>query len=87
MPGLARVALVADSASGISAELDWGQWSFANVDLDIHLTREPTGDWLLVDARTRIGHEGSALATSTLSDGDGVIGGGMQTLVVTPQRR
>lgn len=84
MSGLARVALIADSASGISAELDWSVWSFLNVDLDIHLARPAEGEWLLLDAATQLGPGGSALARSTLSDTRGVVGSGLQTLVVAP---
>lgn len=80
--GLARVALVADSASGISAELDWARWSFANVDLDVHLLRPLQGSWLHMRARTLLGPAGSALARSTLADAQGVVGAGLQTLVV-----
>jgi acyl-coenzyme A thioesterase PaaI-like protein len=84
MSGLARVALIADSASGISAELDWGLWSFLNVDLDLHLARQPEGEWVFMDAATQLGPAGSALARSTLSDLRGVVGSGLQTLVVAP---
>ncbi len=42
LSGLQRVVLVGDSASGISAELDWDAWSFLNVDLDVHLSRPST---------------------------------------------
>ncbi len=80
--GLSRVALIADSASGISAELDWSEWSFVNVDLDIHLARPFTGEWLLMEAATQLGPDGSALARSTLSDERGVVGTGLQTLVL-----
>jgi hypothetical protein len=80
--GLARVALVADSASGISAELDWARWSFVNVDLDVHLARPVEGEWVLMEAATQLGGHGSALARSTLSDVRGVVGGGLQTLVL-----
>lgn len=82
--GLARVALIADSASGISAELDWAAWSFLNVDLDVHLVRPVEGEWLFMDATTHLGPTGSALARSTLSDTRGVVGAGLQTLVVAP---
>lgn len=85
MSGLARVALIADSASGISAELDWSEWSFLNVDLDLHLARPMEGEWLLMDAVTQLGPRGSALARSTLSDVHGEIGAGSQTLVVAPR--
>lgn len=85
--GLARVVLAADSASGISAELDWGQWSFLNIDLDVHLARPFLGEWVLLDAATQLGPNGSALARSTISDERGVAGAGLQTLVVAPARR
>ena len=82
LSGLARVALIADSASGLSSELDWSVWSFLNVDLDIHLARPVEGEWLLMDAATQLGPTGSALARSTLSDVRGVLGSGLQTLVL-----
>lgn len=85
--GLARVAMVADSASGVSAELDWAEWSFVNVDLDVHLARPFRGEWVVMDAETHLGEDGSGLARSTLSDRHGIVGAGLQTLVLAPQRR
>ena len=82
--GLARVALIADAASGLGSELDWSEWSFVNVDLDIHLARPVAGEWLLMDAATQLGPAGSALARSTLSDVHGTLGSSLQTLVVAP---
>jgi hypothetical protein len=87
LSGLQRVALVADSASGVSAELEWSQWSFPNVDLDIHLHRAFRGEWLHLDAATLLGDSGVALARSTVSDLDGPVGATAQTLVLTPRRR
>lgn len=87
MSALARAVLIADSASGISAELDWNDWSFVNVDLDVHLARPVTGEWILMEAATQLGSNGSALARSTLSDVHGPVGGGLQTLVLAPLRR
>jgi hypothetical protein len=84
LSGLARVVLIADSASGISAELDWATWSFLNVDLDVHLARPVEGEWILMDAATLLGPAGSALARSTLCDVRGVVGAGLQTLVLAP---
>jgi Thioesterase-like superfamily len=78
---LQRTALFTDSASGISAELDWMVWSFANVDLDLHLFAAPVGDWLLVDAVTELG-AGVAMTRSRLSDRNGPVGAGLQTLLV-----
>lgn len=84
--GLARTALIADSASGISSELSWAEWSFLNVDLDVHLFRPFHGEWLLMDATTQLGAGGAGLARSTLSDVRGVVGAGLQTLVLAPMR-
>jgi Thioesterase-like superfamily len=85
--GLSRVVMVADSASGISARLDWTTWSFVNVDLDVHLARPFRGEWILMDAQTQLGEEGSALVRSTLSDRHGIVGAGLQTLVLAPIRK
>jgi hypothetical protein len=82
--GLARLVLVADSASGLSSPLDWTRWSFLNVDLDVHLARPVTGDWVLMDAVTVLGPSGSAMARSTLSDVSGIAGAGLQSLVLAP---
>ncbi len=86
MTGLQRAVLIGDSASGISAELDWAAWSFLNVDLDVHLARPVVGEWLLMDATTLLGPSGAALARSTLSDGSGPVGGTAQTLLLAPRR-
>lgn len=85
LSGLQRVALVGDSASGISSELDWDEWSFVNVDLDVHLSRPVDGEWVLIDAVTTLGAAGAALARSTVSDLRGVVGCTAQTLVVSPR--
>ncbi len=86
LSGLARAVLIADSASGISAELDWSRWSFVNVDLDVHLARPFEGEWVFMDAASQLGSYGCALTRSTLSDLRGRVGGGMQTLVLTELR-
>lgn len=84
---LQRVALVGDSASGISSELDWQTWSFLNIDLDIHLARPVVGEWILLDARTTLSMTGAGMARSVVSDLAGPCGATLQTLVVEPRRR
>jgi hypothetical protein len=83
LSSLQRAVLLGDSASGISAELDWQRWSFANVDLDLHLFRQTEGDWLLLDARTWLG-AGMATTRSSVADRAGPAGFGLQTLLVRP---
>lgn len=87
LTSLQLAALVGDSASGLSSELDWRTWSFLNIDLDVHLARHVEGDWLLLDAATHLGPRGAALARGTLSDASGVVGTTAQTLVLEPIHR
>jgi hypothetical protein len=84
LSGLQRAVLVADSASGVSAEVAWDRWSFANIDVTVHLSRPPDGDWLLLDARTTLSAEGNGLAEALLHDRRGPVARSAQTLVVTP---
>jgi hypothetical protein len=80
--GLERLLAVADSGNGISGVLDMSEWWFINPELTVHLEREPHGEWICLDAATSIHPGGAGLATSTLSDGDGLVGRGAQTLYV-----
>jgi hypothetical protein len=82
---LERLLVMADAASGISAALDWSAWSFVNVDLGIHLSRPPAGEWMAMDARTEIGTSGMGLCTSTLFDAGGRVGVSTQSLLVSPR--
>ena len=82
---LQRLALVADSASGISSLVDWDDWSFANVDLDVHLMRQSEDDWVLMQATSELG-AGLGLARSSLSDRAGLLGAGLQTLLIRSRR-
>jgi hypothetical protein len=79
---LQRVLVVADSGNGISSELNMQKWRFINPELTVHLHREPVGEWICLDASTTISTGGVGLATSVLSDLDGPVGVGAQTLLV-----
>jgi hypothetical protein len=83
--GLQRVLAVADSGNGVSAALSWDDWLFINPELTVHLLREPRGEWICLDAATTIAEGGAGLARSTLSDDDGVVAAGAQSLLVAPR--
>ena len=44
--------------------------------------REPVGEWICLDAQTTLSHGGTGIATSVLSDLDGLIGVGAQALLI-----
>jgi Thioesterase-like superfamily len=83
--GLQRVLAVADSGNGVSSVLDWREHYFINPELTVHLHREPRGEWVLLDAVTTISPGGAGLAASVLSDVDGEVGRGAQSLLVAPR--
>jgi Thioesterase-like superfamily len=82
---LERVLVIADSGNGISSELDLTSWYFINPELTVHLNREPAGEWICLDAQTAISAGGAGLATSVLSDLDGPVGVGAQSLLIAPR--
>ena len=65
---LVRVLVAADSGNGVSAALDYRRFLFINTDLTVQLVREPAGEWVCLDAVTRIGADGVGLAESVLAD-------------------
>jgi hypothetical protein len=82
---LVRVLAAADSGNGVSAVLDYRQFVFINTDLTVQLVREQTGEWVCLDAVTRIGPDGVGLAESVLADARGRLGRATQTLLVRPR--
>jgi hypothetical protein len=83
--GLQRVMAVADCGNGLSSELEFGQWWFINPELTVHLHRTAVGEWVCLDAETTVTDWGVGLATSVLSDQDGPLGVGAQSLLVAPR--
>ena len=58
-----RVMAVADSGNGASSVLDWSRHLFINTELTVHFMRAPRGEWVCLDAETRIAVGGAGLAT------------------------
>jgi hypothetical protein len=79
---LTRLAATADFCNGVSATLPFDRFLFINADLTVHLQRLPQGEWIGLDARTRLHEGGAALAEGVLHDERGPLGRAFQTLVV-----
>jgi hypothetical protein len=82
---LTRVLIAADSGNGISSEMDFEKYVYINTELTVHLTRMPEGEWVCLDATTRVDGSGVGLAQSILWDERGRIGAGAQALLVAPR--
>lgn len=77
------IALV-DCANGHAARADPSQWLFPNVDLTIHLFREPRAGWVGLDTTVAFGETGLGLTASRLFDERGQVGRAEQILTVRP---
>lgn len=82
-----HLAVLADSGSGISAALDWSAWSFVNVEITLHLARQPVLGWTALEAATTLSSDGTGLARTELYDEVGWVGMASQSLLVAARRR
>jgi hypothetical protein len=85
LDGLARFAVVADSANGLSAPLSFSDWLFIPPGVSMHLHRYPVGEWVRLTAKSDPGHDGIGLTEGTLSDAVGRCGTVTQPLLVAPR--
>lgn len=79
---LQRTLVAADCGNGISSAVDIHKYIFINPDLTIYQHRAAEGDWIGLDALTRLEPHGSGLAEATLFDGRGRFGRSLQSLYV-----
>ncbi len=79
---LQRVLVAADCGNGISSMVDIHRYLFINPDLTVYQHRPADGDWIGLDANTRLETQGSGLAEAVLFDGRGRFGRSLQSLYV-----
>lgn len=82
---LQSLAAAGDFGNGISAPVSWDDFVFINPDLTLYIEREPVGQWIGLEATTRIPPGGVGLAESVLYDERGRVGRAIQALLVAPR--
>lgn len=82
--GLAAWAGLLDVANGIAVRAEPGRWLFPNVDLTLHLHRQPRGPWVGLDTDVSFGDDGTGLTASVVLDESGPVGRLAQSLTVRP---
>lgn len=83
---LAHLLRLADVANGVATRVDpSGPVSYPNVDLQLHLYRDPVGEWFGLDTAQTFGPTGTGLTSSVMHDLDGPFGRIEQTLVLLPR--
>ena len=78
----ADLVRLADTANGIAVRVSPREWMFPNVDLSVHLFREPVRGWVGFDTRVTMGPTGLGLTSTTLHDERGPVGRAEQILTV-----
>ena len=81
---LARFVGLVDTANGIAVRQHPGEWMFPNLDLTLHLYRQPTGGAVGLDTTVVFGPDGVGLTSSVLHDEQGPVGRAEQVLTVRP---
>jgi hypothetical protein len=79
---LQHLLVVADSANGLSGELSMRDWLFIPPTLTVTMVRPPTTQWLLMDARTTLGGDGTGLSEARMYDELGLVASVAQPLLV-----
>lgn len=82
---LARLMGLVDTANGLCVRQRIDEWLFPNVDLTIHLLRQPAGAWLGLDVTVVFGPAGHGVTSSVLHDANGHLGYANQTLTIRPR--
>ena len=81
---LARYVGLIDTANGIAVRQAPGEWMFPNLDLTVHLHRQPVGGPVGLDTTVVFGPDGVGLTSSVLHDALGAVGRAEQVLTVRP---
>ncbi|WP_306207905.1 thioesterase family protein [Actinoplanes sp. RD1] len=81
---LADFVKVVDTANGIAVRESPKEWMFPNLDLTIHLHRQPAGPWTGLDTTVVFGAGGQGVTSTVLHDVHGPVGRAEQILTVRP---
>ena len=73
-PPAALAAWASDFASGLASYLDPRHWMYMNPDVNLHLLREPVGEWMAIAGLTWAGDHGIGHGRARLYDVDGFVG-------------
>ncbi|MEX5633114.1 thioesterase family protein [Parafrankia sp. FMc2] len=82
---LASFVALVDTANGIAVRQPPTAWMFPNLDLTVHLHRQPQGRWAGLDTTVVFGDTGQGLTSTVLHDLAGPVGHARQILTVRPQ--
>lgn len=77
---LACVAAAADWGTTVAPPASLNDWTYASLDLSIHLSRMPRSDWMLLDGTSEVAGNGTGVATLRIGDTEGMFGTAHQSV-------
>ena len=83
---LARFFGMIDTMNGVAVRVQPDQVAFPNMDLTVHMFRQPHGEWLGLDDEVSFGAGGVGMTSAVLHDETGPFGRALQILTVRPMR-
>lgn len=83
---LARYVGLLDTMNGIAVRESIDDWMFPNVEMSVHLHRQPRGWDVGFDTTVVFGPDGTGTTSSLLHDHDGHVGSGVQMLTLRPRQ-
>jgi hypothetical protein len=84
---IARVGAAADFGSGVGNPVRTTAANAINPELTVHVHRHPAGEWVCLESGAWAQPHGVGMAETRLHDERGVIGRGVQSLIVEPADR
>lgn len=80
--GVVQAAMLSDFGGGLARVVDTSQFSFANLDISVHLARRPVGEWMLVESHCLLQGKGVGVSNMILADRHGQFGRAHQSLFI-----
>jgi acyl-CoA thioesterase len=79
---LSVMAMIADFGSGTAPLMHLQEWTLANLDITVYLTRMPVSEWLLVDAESEGAGHGSGVSSARIGDARGMFARSLQSVFI-----
>ncbi len=79
---LQALMICIDAQSGIGPPVDPRTHTYLNPDLTVYFERAPRGEWVGLRTRSIAEPTGTGLAQSEIHDQDGIVGRGLQSMVI-----
>ena len=77
---LACAAAASDWGTTVAPHASLKDWTYASLDLSIHLSRMPRSDWMLLDGISEVAGNGMGITTLRMRDTEGMFGTAHQSV-------